>query len=286
MAASHIFKVIFHNQGKVFEIYARKVGHGSMFGFIEVEELIFGEKLDRGRRPVRGEDPDRVRGREAHLPAAALGDPHRRGAQVRASARCRRPIASNVAQFPFPVYTPPAAPARAKSRARRGLRRCALARTGPLRYHSRLPADRRPPSLMLTLQRRSRALGFPARQGPGRRPRPGRRTSPAVDTRYVHFVDARARRSTGDERSVARGAAALRAGRRQAGAPAGRAAAGRAALRHRVAVVDARPPTSRTSAASPPSRRIERGVAYYVQRGAAADRGRAARGRRAASTTA
>ena len=43
MATSHIFKVIFHNQGKVFEIYARKVGHGAMFGFIEVEELIFGE---------------------------------------------------------------------------------------------------------------------------------------------------------------------------------------------------------------------------------------------------
>ena len=44
MASSHIFKVIFLNQGKVFEIYARKVGHGAMFGFIEVEELIFGER--------------------------------------------------------------------------------------------------------------------------------------------------------------------------------------------------------------------------------------------------
>ena len=28
MAASHIFKVLFVNQGKVYEIYARKVGHG------------------------------------------------------------------------------------------------------------------------------------------------------------------------------------------------------------------------------------------------------------------
>lgn len=41
MAASHIFKVVFANQGKVFEIYARKVSHGSLFGFLEVEELIF-----------------------------------------------------------------------------------------------------------------------------------------------------------------------------------------------------------------------------------------------------
>ena len=44
MAASHIFKVVFHNQGRVYEIYARKVGHGSLFGFVEVEELIFGER--------------------------------------------------------------------------------------------------------------------------------------------------------------------------------------------------------------------------------------------------
>ena len=44
MAASHIFKVLFVNQGKVYEIYARKVSHGNLFGFIEVEELVFGER--------------------------------------------------------------------------------------------------------------------------------------------------------------------------------------------------------------------------------------------------
>ncbi|MGB8326737.1 MAG: DUF1820 family protein [Steroidobacteraceae bacterium] len=44
MAASHIFKVLFVNQGKVYEVYARKVAHGSLFGFIEVEELVFGER--------------------------------------------------------------------------------------------------------------------------------------------------------------------------------------------------------------------------------------------------
>ena len=44
MAASHIFKVQFVNQGKVYEIYARKVSHGGLFGFIEVEELVFGER--------------------------------------------------------------------------------------------------------------------------------------------------------------------------------------------------------------------------------------------------
>ncbi len=44
MAASHIFRIVFINQGKVYEIYARKVSHGGLLGFIEVEELVFGER--------------------------------------------------------------------------------------------------------------------------------------------------------------------------------------------------------------------------------------------------
>ena len=36
-----IFKVIFLNQGKVFEIYARTVQQGDLYGFIEVEDLMF-----------------------------------------------------------------------------------------------------------------------------------------------------------------------------------------------------------------------------------------------------
>ena len=61
MAASHIFKVVFVNQGKVYEIYARKVGHGALFGFIEVEELVFGERSAVVVDPVRGEDQSRIR---------------------------------------------------------------------------------------------------------------------------------------------------------------------------------------------------------------------------------
>ena len=38
------YKVIFHNQGKIYEIYARNVHQGAIFGFIEIEKLVFGEK--------------------------------------------------------------------------------------------------------------------------------------------------------------------------------------------------------------------------------------------------
>ncbi len=39
-----IYKVMFHNQGKVYEVYAKNVTQGGLFGFVEVEGLLFGEK--------------------------------------------------------------------------------------------------------------------------------------------------------------------------------------------------------------------------------------------------
>jgi len=39
-----IYKVAFVNQSKVYEIYARQITQGNLYGFIEVEQLVFGEK--------------------------------------------------------------------------------------------------------------------------------------------------------------------------------------------------------------------------------------------------
>jgi len=39
-----VFKVIFVNQGKVYEVYAKEIAQSGMFGFIEVEGFVFGEK--------------------------------------------------------------------------------------------------------------------------------------------------------------------------------------------------------------------------------------------------
>ena len=59
MASSHIFKIMFVNQGKVYEVYARKVSQGRLFGFIEVEELVFGERstvvLDPAEERIKSE---------------------------------------------------------------------------------------------------------------------------------------------------------------------------------------------------------------------------------------
>jgi len=40
MSKDKIYKVIFHNQGKVYEIYAKNVHHSAMFGFVEIEKLL------------------------------------------------------------------------------------------------------------------------------------------------------------------------------------------------------------------------------------------------------
>ena len=38
-----IFKISFVNQGKVYQIYARQVRPAELYGFIEIEDLVFGE---------------------------------------------------------------------------------------------------------------------------------------------------------------------------------------------------------------------------------------------------
>jgi len=59
MAAKHIYKISFINQGKVYEIYASNVGQAGMMGFVEVSGLLFGEKssvvLDPSEESLRSE---------------------------------------------------------------------------------------------------------------------------------------------------------------------------------------------------------------------------------------
>ena len=44
MSKKALYKIIFLNQGKVYEIFARSVNQGTLFGFIEVSQIVFGEK--------------------------------------------------------------------------------------------------------------------------------------------------------------------------------------------------------------------------------------------------
>ena len=39
-----IYRVSFVSQGEVYEVYAKNISQGGLFGFIEIEELVFGER--------------------------------------------------------------------------------------------------------------------------------------------------------------------------------------------------------------------------------------------------
>jgi len=44
MVQKRIYRIIFHNQGKLYELYARSVTQDNMYAFVEVGDLIFGER--------------------------------------------------------------------------------------------------------------------------------------------------------------------------------------------------------------------------------------------------
>lgn len=59
MSKQRLYRVSFNHQGQVYEIYARNVSHGGLLGFVEVEQLVFGEKssvvLDPGEEKLKTE---------------------------------------------------------------------------------------------------------------------------------------------------------------------------------------------------------------------------------------
>ena len=44
MPNTPIYKIIFYNQGQIFEIFAHQIYSSDLYGFVEIEELVFGER--------------------------------------------------------------------------------------------------------------------------------------------------------------------------------------------------------------------------------------------------
>ncbi len=105
MPQKHIYKVIFANQGKIYEIYARGVSQGSLFGFVEIEELVFGEKTSVVVDPSEERLKSEFEGvKRTYIPMHAIV----RIDEVRkqGTSKVLQMDGSNVTQFPLPVYTP------------------------------------------------------------------------------------------------------------------------------------------------------------------------------------
>lgn len=44
MDNKRVYRILFHNQGSIYELYARNVAQSAMYAFVEVEGLLFGER--------------------------------------------------------------------------------------------------------------------------------------------------------------------------------------------------------------------------------------------------
>ena len=105
MSKKNLFRVVFMSQGQVYEIYAREVGHGEMFGFIEIEELVFGERttvvVDPSEEKIKSEFEHVKR---TYLPMHSIiriDEVEKQG-----PSKISKLEGGNVAQFPMPIYTP------------------------------------------------------------------------------------------------------------------------------------------------------------------------------------
>ena len=56
---THIYKVMFHSMGQIYEVYAHNIYSSDLYGFIEVEDYIFGKRsqvvIDPGEDRLRNE---------------------------------------------------------------------------------------------------------------------------------------------------------------------------------------------------------------------------------------
>lgn len=105
MTAKRIYKIVFVSQGQVYEIYAHNVGHGALFGFVEVEKLVFGERssvvVDPSEEKIKTEFAGVTR---TYLPMHSIiriDEVEKQG-----MSKISKLEGGNVAQFPVPIYTP------------------------------------------------------------------------------------------------------------------------------------------------------------------------------------
>ena len=104
MSNKTLYKIVFVSQGQVYEVYAREVSHGGLFGFVEVEDLVFGERssvvVDPSEERIKSEFENVKR---TYLPMHSIiriDEVEKQGTSKITKAE------GNVTQFPMPIYTP------------------------------------------------------------------------------------------------------------------------------------------------------------------------------------
>ena len=108
MASQPIYKVIFQNQNQVFEVFARQIYQSDLWGFIEVEEFVFGERTQLVVDPSEEKLKTEFDGvKRSYIPMQAIiriDEVDKEGA-VKVSDAAGN-TSGNIANFPFPGMQP------------------------------------------------------------------------------------------------------------------------------------------------------------------------------------
>ena len=107
MSDKSIFRITFLQQGQVYEVFARHVSAGGLLGFIEIEELLFGERsqvvVDPSEERLKSEFEGVQRFYVPMHAVVRIDEVEKQGVP-----RIRKPDdgQANVSPFPMPMYTP------------------------------------------------------------------------------------------------------------------------------------------------------------------------------------
>lgn len=104
-----LFKIAFHSQGQVYEIFARHVSQGGLLGFIEVEELLFGERSEIVVDPSEDRIKREFEGvKRTYLPMHAIvriDEVEKEGvSRISESSSDGKSQSSNITPIPFPIF--------------------------------------------------------------------------------------------------------------------------------------------------------------------------------------
>ena len=109
MTDKSIYRIVFHNQGNIYELYAREISQSAMYAFVEVADIIFGERskvvVDPSDEKLKAEFSGVKR---TYVPLHAVVRIDEDEKEGRAKILPGGEQKGNVAAFPMPLKPPPA----------------------------------------------------------------------------------------------------------------------------------------------------------------------------------
>lgn len=105
MSQEHLYRVRFINQDKVYEIYAKSVFQGELYGFVIIEELVFDTQKTVVVDPSEEKLKTEFEGvKQTILPMHSIVRID--AVEQRGTAKITDYNSAKVTPFPSPIYTP------------------------------------------------------------------------------------------------------------------------------------------------------------------------------------